>query len=280
MIELRALSLRLGKARVLDDVTASTEPKASNVFGISASAGVTNSTVVISGNTASAIAGKNEAFNSLTVTGANLTGRGNNVTGSVAGTSSVSGADFAVINAQAAAGSTTATLVTGASGFETTGVLTGGSVSLSGNTVMAAANANTAGNTLSLTASNTLSASGVVNNVQSLADGASVTASIGLNAGTSGLTVKTGADAGGASVAVKDNVVKVSASANMASNVLNAVATNSIAAAGAVTPAAKPACALAISSAKSSGSGDSIRIRNTPSAARRNPKGSLSPVGI
>lgn len=219
----------------LDNVIAITNPKASNVFGISASADVTTSTVVISGNTASAIAGKNEAFNSLTVTGANLTGRGNNVTASVAGTSSVSGADFAVINAQAAAGNTTATLMPGASGFETTGVLTGSSVTLSGNTVMAAANANTAGNTLSLTASNTLSASGVVNNVQSFADGASVTASIGLNAGTSGMTVKTGAAAGGAAVAVKDNVVKVSASANMASNVLNAVATNSIAAAGAVT---------------------------------------------
>ncbi|PUE18882.1 hypothetical protein B9Z38_11355 [Limnohabitans sp. MMS-10A-160] len=245
----------------LDNVTAITNPKASNVFGISASADVTNSTVVISGNTASAIAGKNEAFNSLTVTGANLTGRGNNVTASVAGTSSVSGADFAVINAQAAAGNTTATLMPGASGFETTGVLTGGSVSLSGNTVMAAANANTAGNTLSLTASNTLSASGVVNNVQSLADGAfSVTASIGVSSGTSGLTVNTGAGVGGAAVAVKDNVVKVSASANMASNVLNAVATNSIAAAGAVTsPGAGTATpTFAVLNQQTTGAGSSV----------------------
>jgi hypothetical protein len=214
-------------------VTATTSPTAS-AFGISA-AGLDNAKVVVSGNTASAVAGKNEAFNTLTVSGANILGRGNNVTGSVAGTSSVTGADFAVINAQSASGAASATVDAGASGFVSSAGLTGGSVTLSGNVVLASANANTSGNLLNLAATNSLEASGVVNNVQSLAAASTVTATVSSSSALSVETDSAAGSAGNATVAVTGNVVKAAASANVAANVLNASGSNGIAGTGAVT---------------------------------------------
>ena len=207
--------------------------KDSNLFGIQATTGVTTSTITLSDNTASAVASKNEAFNTLTVSGANVFGRGDAVTGSVAGTSSVTGADFAVINAQSASGATTASMSAGTSGISTgtSGVGGAGTLTLSGNTVSASASANTTGNSLSLAASNLLEASAVINNVQSLAASATVTSSVL----TGTLSVETSADAGKANVAVINNLVKSSASANVATNALNATSSNGTLNAGSVT---------------------------------------------
>jgi len=237
-------------------VVATTSP-AGGAFSIS-TAGLTNASVTVSGNTVSAVAGKNEAFNTLTVSGANLLGRGETaVTGSVAGTSSVTGAAFAVMNEQAATSSVAATVDAGASGLSTSGAFNGGTVTISGNTVLASANANTAGNTLTLAATNTLEASGVVNNVQTLADNASVSASV---ARTSALSVETGTGAGSATVAVTGNQVKATAVANMASNVLNASASNGIATAGAVTSPVDTTATptFAVLNSQHTGSGSSV----------------------
>lgn len=192
---------------------------------------LTNAAVVMSDNTVSALAGQNEAFNSLTVSGSALTGRLANVSASIAGTASVVGADFAVMNEQTATGSVTASVNTGLSGISASGMASGNTLALSGNTVLASANANTAANTLSLSATNTLEASGVVNNVQTLSDAADVTATVF----ASSLAADTGASTTNAKLAVTDNQVKASATGNVANNALNASAANGIAIAGAFT---------------------------------------------
>jgi hypothetical protein len=191
---------------------------------------LTNAAVVMSDNTVSAVAGKNEAFNSLTVSGSAVLGRLANVSASIAGTASVVGADFAVMNEQTASGDVTADVNTGLSGMSASAVASGNTLALSGNTVLASANANTAANSLSLSATNTLEASGVVNNVQTLSAGADVTATVF----ASSLAVDTGASTTNAKLAVTDNQVKASATGNVANNALNASAANGIASAGAV----------------------------------------------
>jgi hypothetical protein len=172
--------------------------------------GLNNVSVAITGNTISAVAGKNEVFNTLTVSGSNILGRNGTVAGLAVGTASATGADFSVINEQLTNTAVTATLDTGASGFVTSGAFVGGTMSLSDNTVAATANANTASNTLTLAATNRLEASGVINNVQSTTGtGVAIGATV-----TGALNVETSSTAGNASVAVAGNVVKASASAN------------------------------------------------------------------
>jgi hypothetical protein len=197
---------------------------------VAATGTLTNAAVVMSDNTVSAVAGKNEAFNSLTVSGSAVLGRLANVSASIAGTASVVGADFAVMNEQTASGDVTADVNTGLSGISASGMASGNTLALSGNTVLASANANTAANTLSLSATNTLEASGVVNNVQTLSAGADVTATVF----ASSLAADTGASTTNAKLAVTDNQVKASATGNVANNALNASAANGIASAGAV----------------------------------------------
>lgn len=238
-------------------VSATTSPKDSSLFGIE-TFGVTDSTITLSGNTASAVASKNEAFNTLTVSGANVFGRGSAVSSSVAGTSSVTGADFAVINAQSASNATTATMDTGTSGLTSTGALSGSTVTLSNNSVLANASANTTGNSLNLLASNKLEASGVVNNVQSLAASAMVISSV--TAG-SALSVETGSGAGSGNVAVTGNQVKSTASANVATNALNATSSNGMADAGAVSSPSGSNTAnptFAVLNSQSTGSGSTV----------------------
>lgn len=191
---------------------------------------VTKGSITVSGNTASALAGMNEAFNTLTVTGSNLLARGLAVTAPTVGTVSSSGADFAVMNTQSGSGSAEASLNAGASGFSSTGSFTAGSVTVNSNALLARASANTANNTLTLAASNRLEASGVVNNLQQMADGATVKASI---ASTSAVGVELASTSGDAVVTVKDNTVTAQATGNVANNALNASANNAITAAGA-----------------------------------------------
>ena len=194
------------------------------------SGNVTNGSMTISGNEASALAGMNEVSNTLTVTGANLLARGLGVTAPTAGTVSSIGADFAVMNFQAGSGSADASLNSGASGFTSTGNFTAGSVTVNGNSLLARASANTANNTLTLAASNRLEASGVVNNRQEMADGATAKASI---ASTSALGVELASTPGEAVVTVKNNTVAAQATGNVANNALNASANNAMTAAGA-----------------------------------------------
>jgi hypothetical protein len=204
-----------------------TPPEGSGLFSITAG-NVTGGSISVSGNTASALAGINEAFNTLTVTGANLLGRADVVSSSV-GIASSTGADFAVMNAQSASTSAAATVDVGTSGFGTTGSFTGGSVAITGNAVLARASANTANNALTLTASSGLDASGVVNNVQDMANSSTVKATVSSGAS---LGAEFGTSSGGAVVTVKDNTVTAQATGNVANNALNATATNGIAAAG------------------------------------------------
>jgi hypothetical protein len=191
---------------------------------------VTNGSITVSGNTASALAGMNEAYNTLTVKGSNLLARGLAVTAPTVGTVSSTGADFAVMNAQSGSGSAEASLNAGASGFSSTGSFTAGSVTVNSNALLARASANTANNTLTLAASNRLEASGVVNNLQQMADAATVKSSI---ASTSALGVELASSSGEAVVTVKDNTVTAQATGNVANNALNASANNAMTAAGA-----------------------------------------------
>jgi hypothetical protein len=239
-------------------VEATTTPKSVTFFGI-LTGEVTDSTITLSGNTASAVASKNEAFNTLTVSGANVFGRGVAITSSAVGTSDSVNTDFAVINRQNASGSTTATMSAGISGLSTgADGLSGSTVTVSNNSVLANASANTTGNSLNLLATNKLEASGVVNNVQSLADNATVTSSV---AAGSAIGVETAAVAGSGTVAVTNNLVKSSASANVATNALNATASNGMGGAGAQTgPAAGTAATptFAVLNSQSTGAGSTV----------------------
>jgi hypothetical protein len=184
--------------------------------------------VVMSGNTVSAAAGKNEAFNTLAVSGANVSGRNNAVSGEVVGTASVTGVDYSVVNAQAATGGVSASVDVKGSGIASSGTVNAGTITLSDNTVLASANANTAGNALTLAATNRLEASGAINNVQTVS-----TSAISATVESASLTVSTGSGEGTAQVTSTGNLVKATASANMATNALNATASNGITTAGA-----------------------------------------------
>lgn len=214
-------------------------PEGGNLFAITSSGDLTAASIVVSGNTASALAGINEAFNTLTVSGANLLGRSGTITTPAAGTASSTGADFAVMNVQSASAitifetttspSAEATVTLGSSGFSTAGSFTGGSVAVTGNEVLARAGANMANNALTLSAINRLEASGVVNNVQSMADGTTVKATVIEGAS---ISAEFGLTDGGAAVSVKDNTVTAQATGNVANNALNASASTGIASAG------------------------------------------------
>ena len=102
------------------------------------------------------MAGINEAFNTLTVSGANVLGRTGQITVPVVGTASSTNADFAMMNVQTASTSADANVSLGTSGFSTTGLISGGSVAVMGNEVLARASANTANNALNLSGSNQL----------------------------------------------------------------------------------------------------------------------------
>lgn len=184
--------------------------------------------VVMSGNTVSAAAGKNEAFNTLAVSGTNVRGRNNDVSDALVGTASVTGVDYSVVNAQSATGGVSASVDVKASGIASSGTVNAGTITLSDNTVSASANANTAGNTLTLAATNRLEASGAINNVQNVSTSA-ITATVE----SASLTVGTSSGEGSAKVTSTGNVVKATASANMATNALNATASNGITTAGA-----------------------------------------------
>ena len=211
----------------LADVSASLTPDGSSLFSIT-SGDVAGGSISVSGNTASALAGINEAFNTLTVSGANLLGRGAAVSSTV-GVASSTGADFAVMNAQSASTSVAATVAVGTSGFSATGSFSGGSVAVTGNAVLARASANTANNALTLAASGGLDASGVVNNVQDMANATTVKATVN---SASAIGAEFASAPGNAVVTVQDNTVTAQATGNVANNALNATATSGIATAG------------------------------------------------
>jgi len=206
-----------------------TNSSSAGLFAVT-TADVTQGSITVSGNTASALAGMNEAFNTLTVSGANLLARGLAVTAPMVSLPVSVGADFAVVNYQIANGSAESALNAGASGLTASGAFSAGSVSVNANALLSQASANTANNNLTLAASNRLEASGVVNNVQEMGNGASVKAAI---ASTSALNVELASTAGNAAVTVKDNTVTAQATGNVANNVLNASANNAMTSAGA-----------------------------------------------
>jgi hypothetical protein len=216
-------------AAVNASVGPDTNSSSAGLFAVT-TADVTQGSITVSGNTASALAGMNEAFNTLTVSGANLLARGLAVTAPMVSVPSSVGADFVVMNTQMAVGSAESALNAGASGLTASGAFSAGSVSVNGNALSSQASANTANNTLTLAASNRLEASGVVNNTQTMDVGASVKAAI---ASTSALNVELGSTAGNAAVTVKDNTVTAQATGNVANNVLNASANNAMTSAGA-----------------------------------------------
>lgn len=183
--------------------------------------------VVLSNNAFSAVAGMNEAFNTLSAAGATLLGAGGTPV-SLVGDASTTGVDFSVVNAQSGVGSVSALADPGTIGF--TGSLTGGSLSITGNTVLARASVNTASNELTLAATSSLAATAVVNNVQEM--DSLVTATVVDSANAPSL-LGAALTAGGAStVAVSDNRVTAQATGNLASNALNATALSGISSSG------------------------------------------------
>ena len=233
--ELRSASAGIGSYQSsAAAVSASLAPDPSSssnaLFAVTSSAAVSQSSITVSSNAASALAGMNEAFNTLTVSGSNILGRGLSVSAPTVGVVSSTGADFAVMNTQNGSGSAEASLNAGASGFKSDAQFSSGSVTVNGNSLLARASTNTANNTLTLAASNRLEASGVVNNLQEMANGASAKASI---ASTSAVGVELTSAPGDAVVTVKDNTVTAQATGNVANNALNASANNAITAAGA-----------------------------------------------
>jgi hypothetical protein len=222
-------SYQSSEAAVNASVAPHTGSTSGGLFAVTSGA-LAEGSITVSANAVSALAGMNEAYNTLTVKGSNLLARGLAVTAPTVGTVSSTGADFAVMNAQSGSGSAEASLNAGASGFSSTGSFTAGSVTVNSNALLARASANTANNTLTLAASNRLEASGVVNNLQQMADAATVKASI---ASTSALGVELASSSGEAVVTVKDNTVTAQATGNVANNALNASANNAMTAAGA-----------------------------------------------
>jgi hypothetical protein len=207
-------------------VDATAQAPLTGAFSIDADSAA-NTPVVLSNNTFSAVAGMNEAFNTLTAAGASLLGRGGLADSSV-GDASTTGVDFSVVNAQSGVGSVSALADPGTIGF--TGSLTGGSLSITGNTVLARASVNTASNQLTLAATNRLEATAVVNNVQ---DMNSLVSAIVVESETEPSRLGAVLSAGGAStVAVSDNRVTAQATGNLASNALNATAVSGISSSG------------------------------------------------
>ncbi|TXI74225.1 MAG: S-layer family protein [Limnohabitans sp.] len=187
----------------------------------------TSTPVVLSKNTFSAVAGMNEAFNTLTAAGATLLGNGGTPSSSV-GVASTTGVDFSVVNAQSGEGSVSALADPGTIGF--TGSLTGGSLSITENTVLAKASVNTASNQLTLAATSRLEATAAVNNVQVMDSVVSATVVDSANAPSIlGATLTSG---GASTVAVSDNRVTAQATGNLASNALNATAVSGISSSG------------------------------------------------
>lgn len=191
-------------------------------------ASATSTPVVLSNNTFSAVAGMNEAFNTLTAEGAVLLGRGS-TTDPTLGVASTTGVDFSVVNAQSGEGAVSALADPGTIGF--TGALTGGSLSIAGNTVLARASVNTASNQLTLAATNRLEATAAVNNVQNMDRVVSATV-VESTIEPSLLGANLDAVGGASTVSVSDNRVTAQATGNIASNALNATAVSGISSSG------------------------------------------------
>lgn len=204
------------------DVLATSQAAAASAFTVRADSAVA-SPVVLSNNAFSAVAGMNEAFNTLSAAGATLLGAGGIPLSSV-GVATTDLVDFSVVNVQSGKGAVSALADPGDIGFA--GSLSGGSLSITGNTVLARASVNTASNELTLAATNRLAATAVVNNVQEMDSAVSATVGAG-RLGAEALT------AGGSStVAVTDNSVTAQATGNLASNALNATAVSGISSSG------------------------------------------------
>lgn len=248
-------------AELMDDSSAAFKIEGGNVL---------DTPVVLSNNTFSAVAGMNEAFNTLTAAGASLLGRGG-LAESSEGVASTTGVDFSVVNAQSGVGSVSALADPGTIGF--TGSLTGGSLSIMGNTVLARASVNTASNELTLAATSSLAATAVVNNVQEM--DSLVTATVVDSANAPSL-LGAALTAGGAStVAVSDNRVTAQATGNLASNALNATAVSGISSSGST---ALPTFAV-LNQQRTQGSIDAVLNGTNLGAALNGTGGSTSVQG-
>jgi hypothetical protein len=126
-------------AAVNASVGPDTNSSSAGLFAVT-TADVTQGSITLSGNTASALAGMNEAFNTLTVSGANLLARGLAVTAPTVGSPVSVGADFVVMNTQTAVGSAESALNAGASGLTASGAFSAGSVTVNGNAALSMSN--------------------------------------------------------------------------------------------------------------------------------------------
>lgn len=251
------------------EVEATAQAPVTGAFSIAA-ASATNTPIVLSNNTFSAVAGMNEAFNTLTAAGASLLGRGGLAESSEV-VASTTGVDFSVVNAQSGVGSVSALADPGTIGF--TGSLTGGSLSIMGNTVLARASVNTANNLLNLAATSSLEATAAVNNVQEM--DSLVTATVVDSANAPSL-LGAALTAGGAStVAVSDNRVTAQATGNLASNALNATAVSGISSSGSM---ALPAFAV-LNQQRTQGSIEAVLNGTNLGAALNGTGGSTSVQG-
>ncbi|MBS3996834.1 MAG: hypothetical protein KGZ67_05770 [Hydrogenophaga sp.] len=212
-------------------VSATATAQGAGAFTVTAGSAV-NSPVVLSDNNFSAVAGMNEAFNTLTATGATLSGQSGAATSTV-GNAFTDGVAFSVINAQSGMGVVDAVADPLSVGFA--GALTGGSLSIVDNTVLARASVNTASNELTLAATNSLLATAVVNNMQEMASAVSALV------GTGNLQADLGLGGGASTVSVSGNSASAQANGNQAFNMLNATAASGISSSG---PSSQPTFAV------------------------------------
>lgn len=212
-------------------VTASQTTQASEFVSFGMIGTATDGTpVVINNNKILVAGGQNEAFNTVSVTATNLTGKGfNNPSAYVAGVAT-SGADFSAVNVQTGVGSISATANPRVIGTQI-GTIEGSGVTINGNAVTARATVNTAGNKVLLDGGSVLNATGAVNNVQTSTAGSGVNATI--NATSLGVVqhVAPASDSNllDTNASVNGNTLNAIAGGNSASNALDATATSSIA---------------------------------------------------
>jgi hypothetical protein len=205
-------------------VTALVRPESvgAAVFDIDARS-FSNSPVAVTNNHMLASAGQNEAFNSASVTGANITG------GGVGG---LTGMDFTVSNNQSGTGDVGATVIPGILGVAANSFTTG-SVAVTGNTETATAIVNNGNSGLLISATGDVNANGYVGNTQSAVTGAVSSAvgstvdvandSIGVVAATGAANVPSYTNT---SVTVSDNITKSQATRNTTVNGLTVKGSN------------------------------------------------------
>jgi hypothetical protein len=198
-----------------------------------------SSSLSVSGNKVTVLAGQNEAGNLLQVTGTTINGAGFNAGSSFDPAAATTGSDFSVLNVQSAGtGNVTATALPGLIGVNVPSIgsaAAGSSLTVSDNQVKVQGTVNNATNALNLIGGSTLNAAGAVDNVQTNLGGA-VTASIGDAANAVNIGAPFLVALNTTPTTVSNNLLSALAGGNTSTNSLQATASNTIGPAGGAQP--------------------------------------------